>query len=343
VVDPEEELWEAEQRKLETDITERGLSLLVLADWYNVDVMKKLRFQDQNTQQQWTPVTGGAHLPALNEFLEAFGVAFTTRVVRGLVTINGRTFDYMSGSTLGAFPKGAHVITLDNLIDQRVEFVDEQAFTEPEAHSIGGWFELPQPAGGRIMAFGDSSFLDASGRPASREDKGAHRAYWAVEDMLAFLTFELRADQILPLAGKVLPETLALMTEATTPRRFHMTSILRLSRVLHRKQSGESPVCAAHEYGSAKPALGRHDWEAARVRRLAAQHEEMNPPPYDPVLVSRILGKKAPSRAARIVSSVSLPWVLLSVGLLLLPIVLWYNARSQRQEKLSRERLFPSF
>ncbi len=132
------------------------------------------------------------------------------------------------------------------------------------------------------------------------------------------------------------------MTEATTPRRFHMTSILRVSRVLHRKQSGESPECSAIEYGSGG-AVGQYDWEAARARRRAAQREESNPRPPDPLLVARILGKKAPSRASRIVSLVSLPWALLSGGLLLLPIVLWYNARAQRQEKLSRERLFPSF
>lgn len=115
-----QELWEEEQRKLATDIRERGLSLAVFADWcasaghavwplfahtrahdrYNVDVMKKIRFFDQNTQQEWTPVSGGAHLPALNEFLEQFGIAFTTRVLQGPVTISGRSFEYASGATL---------------------------------------------------------------------------------------------------------------------------------------------------------------------------------------------------------------------------------------------------
>jgi membrane-bound transcription factor site-1 protease len=76
-------LWEEEQRKLEKDIREHGLSVAVFADWYNVGIMKEVRFFDQNTQQHWTPVTGGAHLPALNEFLEVFGISFTTRVVNG--------------------------------------------------------------------------------------------------------------------------------------------------------------------------------------------------------------------------------------------------------------------
>ena len=50
-------------------------------------MMRKVGFFDQNTQQHWTPVTGGAHLPALNEFLEAFGIAFTTHIVHGPVTV----------------------------------------------------------------------------------------------------------------------------------------------------------------------------------------------------------------------------------------------------------------
>lgn len=144
VVDPEEEFWEEEQRKLETDVRSLGLSLLVLADWYNVDVMKKLRFQDQNTQQQWTPITGGSHLPAVNEFLETFGIAFTTRVVRGLIALNGRTFDYASGSTIGAFPKDAHLLSVEGLVDMKLQLVEEQSSAEMETHAIAGWFQLPQ-------------------------------------------------------------------------------------------------------------------------------------------------------------------------------------------------------
>lgn len=38
---------------------ERGLSLVVFADWYNSEVMKKIRFYDENTRQWWMPDTGG--------------------------------------------------------------------------------------------------------------------------------------------------------------------------------------------------------------------------------------------------------------------------------------------
>ena len=44
-------------------------------DWYNIEVMKKLRFYDENTRQWWMPDTGGANIPALNTLLATWGIA----------------------------------------------------------------------------------------------------------------------------------------------------------------------------------------------------------------------------------------------------------------------------
>ena len=49
VVDPEEEYFSEEITKLRRDI-DKGLSLIVYADWYNVSVMKKVKFYDENTR-----------------------------------------------------------------------------------------------------------------------------------------------------------------------------------------------------------------------------------------------------------------------------------------------------
>ena len=35
-----------------------GLSLVILAEWYNPEIMKKIKFFDDNTQLWWTPQTG---------------------------------------------------------------------------------------------------------------------------------------------------------------------------------------------------------------------------------------------------------------------------------------------
>lgn len=49
LVDSEEEFFPEEVSKLIKDI-DSGLSLIVFADWYNVSVMKKVKFYDENTR-----------------------------------------------------------------------------------------------------------------------------------------------------------------------------------------------------------------------------------------------------------------------------------------------------
>ena len=60
MVDLEEEYYPEEVAKLEQDVREGGLGLIVSGDWYNVDTMVKMRFFDDNTRSWWTPVTGEA-------------------------------------------------------------------------------------------------------------------------------------------------------------------------------------------------------------------------------------------------------------------------------------------
>jgi len=49
LVDPEEEYFPEEITKLKRDV-DNGLSLIVFADWYNVSVMEKVKFYDENTR-----------------------------------------------------------------------------------------------------------------------------------------------------------------------------------------------------------------------------------------------------------------------------------------------------
>ena len=43
VVDPEAETSEQERSKLEQDVREKGLSLVVFADWYSTTVMEQVQ------------------------------------------------------------------------------------------------------------------------------------------------------------------------------------------------------------------------------------------------------------------------------------------------------------
>lgn len=58
IADPEEEFYPEEVAKLAADVAEKGLGLVVFAEWFNVDVQSKMRFFDDNTRSWWTPVTG---------------------------------------------------------------------------------------------------------------------------------------------------------------------------------------------------------------------------------------------------------------------------------------------
>ena len=76
LVDAEEEYSDAEVKKLRDDVVREGLGVFVVGDWYNVKQMESMRFFDDNTHSHWTPVTGGANVPALNDLLKPFGFAF---------------------------------------------------------------------------------------------------------------------------------------------------------------------------------------------------------------------------------------------------------------------------
>lgn len=110
IVDSEEEFFPEEVEKLRHDVNERGLSLIVFADWYNVDVMKKIKFYDENTRQWWMPDTGGANVPALNELLQPWGIALSSEVLEGEFRLDEHKVSYASGTSLARFPADGHII-----------------------------------------------------------------------------------------------------------------------------------------------------------------------------------------------------------------------------------------
>ena len=83
VVDPEEEWHEAEVAKIAADVRDAGLGLLVVGEWFNTGTMASLRFFDDNTRSWWTPVTGGANVPAVNDLLAPHGAALGDAVLEG--------------------------------------------------------------------------------------------------------------------------------------------------------------------------------------------------------------------------------------------------------------------
>lgn len=44
--------------KLAADVSQAGLGLVIFADWYHEDTVRKLRFFDDNTRSWWDAATG---------------------------------------------------------------------------------------------------------------------------------------------------------------------------------------------------------------------------------------------------------------------------------------------
>lgn len=86
---------------------------IVFADWYNVEVMRKIKFYDENTRQWWMPDTGGANVPALNSLLRSWGMALSSEVLEGDFSLADHAVTYASGSSIAQWPEEGHLVTRD--------------------------------------------------------------------------------------------------------------------------------------------------------------------------------------------------------------------------------------
>ena len=95
--------------KLRVDVEEHGLGVIVIGEWYHEATMRTMRFFDDNTRSWWTPATGGGNIPALNDLLAPYGIAFGDTILTGLFSISGERAQYSSGTDLRRFPAGGFV------------------------------------------------------------------------------------------------------------------------------------------------------------------------------------------------------------------------------------------
>ena len=84
--------------------------------------MNKIKFYDENTRQWWTPNTGGANVPSLNDLLAPWGISFSDEVLEGELYISAvdGTLHYASGAGIHSFPANGFVVPATSLNDQGV-------------------------------------------------------------------------------------------------------------------------------------------------------------------------------------------------------------------------------
>ncbi|KAK9498135.1 hypothetical protein O3M35_004013 [Rhynocoris fuscipes] len=159
IVDPEEEFFPEEIAKLKKDV-DNGLSLIIFADWYNVTIMKKVKFFDENTRQWWMPDTGGANVPALNDLLSSWGIVLGDTVYDGDYTLSKKTISYASGTHIARFPLHGIVLAA-TLSDQGAEMLGGKSRRE-EVPILGLLQTQDTTNSGRVVVYGDSNCIDNS-------------------------------------------------------------------------------------------------------------------------------------------------------------------------------------
>eukprot|EP01063_Lacrimia_lanifica_P032316 TRINITY_DN5509_c0_g1_i1.p1 TRINITY_DN5509_c0_g1~~TRINITY_DN5509_c0_g1_i1.p1 ORF type:complete len:1061 (+),score=378.03 TRINITY_DN5509_c0_g1_i1:75-3257(+) len=174
--DAEEEYSDAEAAKLQRDIR-GGLAAVVFADWYNQWLMEKAVFLDDNTGETWSPLMGGANLPALNALLAPFDVAFASDVYSGNARWGALEAEVKSGAALKKFPKGGYVFASETpMVDvaatrreaekQKRHRRSRHAGAPPVEVAGVPLLGVTDPATGvKIAAFGDTDCLDTAHMP----------------------------------------------------------------------------------------------------------------------------------------------------------------------------------
>ncbi len=168
MVDMEEEYYPDEIEKLTKDVNEKGLGLIVFGDWYNNDVLHDVKFFDENTREFWTPATGGANVPALNDLLKPFHIGFGDKIFSGDFTDGeGKNrIRFLSGNSIKKFPANGFVKTKKMLnqgkrvLNRGTKSDDVVLFGMIDTNDING--NNNDGKGGRIVVYGDSNCIDSN-------------------------------------------------------------------------------------------------------------------------------------------------------------------------------------
>ncbi|CAB3366260.1 Hypothetical predicted protein [Cloeon dipterum] len=224
IVDSEEEFFPEELAKLRSDV-EAGLSIVIIADWYNTSVMKKVKFYDENTRQWWLPDTGGANVPALNELLASWGMALSDTVLEGDFSLGGHDMHYASGTSLLHFPETGTVIYKD-LKDHGTEIVGSKTEVVKDVPILGLYQSTSNKNSGRIVVYGDSNCLDNS---HLQKD-----CFWMLDAILEYTSTGHLASVFKSNAGKPLVKP----ADFPLPQRMDGNHLYRYSKVIESHMGG---------------------------------------------------------------------------------------------------------
>uniref|UniRef100_A0A3P8W639 Membrane-bound transcription factor site-1 protease n=1 Tax=Cynoglossus semilaevis TaxID=244447 RepID=A0A3P8W639_CYNSE len=193
-------------------------------------------------QQWWMPDTGGANVPALNDLISVWGMAFGDGLYEGDFTLADHDMYYASGCSIARFPEDGIVIA-KNLKDQGLEVLKQETAVV-EGVPILGLYQTPSEGGGRIALYGDSNCIDDSHRQKD--------CFWLLDALLQYTSYSMTPPSLSHSHSRVAPPA---GTDRLLPQRLEGNHLYRYSKVLeaHLGDPKPRPLPACPHLSWAKP------------------------------------------------------------------------------------------
>ncbi|CDF35782.1 unnamed protein product [Chondrus crispus] len=166
LLDSEDEFSALERRSLRDLVTQHGLALIVAAEWHNADIMREIRFEDDNTRSLWSPIVAGGNVPALNDLLSPFSIAFGDAVVSGNVRLQGQAFRVESGVPIVNFPEGGELLYVSDLALHEYKTRQHDSVLPGNRLPAMPMLGLVKCEAGAVLSFGDTNCIDTAYRGA---------------------------------------------------------------------------------------------------------------------------------------------------------------------------------
>ena len=178
IVDSEDSFYENEIQKLRVDVDQKGLNLIIFADWYNAAIIKHAKFYDENTKQWVLLQGGGANVPALNKLLAHWNIVLSDKSWVGDISFGAQKLEFASGTSIVSFPTDSMVLTA-TMADESSEIVHGKEVIVSDVPVFG----VHHATNGSIAVYGDSSCLDNAGQ--------VDPCFWFVEEILTMVNSRL--------------------------------------------------------------------------------------------------------------------------------------------------------
>ena len=104
-------MTELEVNKLQADIWDGGLNLVVFGEWSDQALSEKHVFTQNFTGKVWKPHTSGADTASLNTFLAPFDIELGESALSGVFLVDSDPVRMETGSHLSKFPAGGYLFS----------------------------------------------------------------------------------------------------------------------------------------------------------------------------------------------------------------------------------------